>query len=541
MTEITSQHLTPHLRMSKEIMDVNPLPALVLRRESTTSRRFKVDHINQQTAIELGEPVQNLIGKDVAEILRHTPSTQTENLFTASLRTANLIGTKPLSEIPKPKIDIRTADGQIKKFEVLPREVVQVINGRRRITGFEVVAYDITNIEVEKALAQEEATTAAALQKSSEVLARNLKLEDLLDNIENIIKEVIPHDTANIMLLGEKGAVHLNKTWGYKEKLVLDPDKPPAKNISERTTLQIMERTKKPLLIEDTKDTNRYPYWIPSKNGYAIRSYVGAPIVFGDKVLGFLSLNSQNPNHFTQKHTEILAALSEQIAVSIDNARTHKEVLDLSQIDNLTQVFNRRSFDNSIREESERAIRYRRPFSMLMVDIDFFKKFNDYFGHQPGDDRIHAVAQLLKRNTRNVDIVSRYGGEEFAIILPEINEVEALKVAMKILEEMRRNYSSEFGSTLSMGVASYPLTGEKELYKNITAPDALAKKIVQIADQNLYKAKKGPLGDTDPELQRDQVYSLLLEKYRTSSQLIRTQKGLDELFENIEKANAKKE
>ena len=132
--------------------------------------------------------------------------------------------------------------------------------------------------------------------------------------------------------------------------------------------------------------------------------------------------------------------------------RENIELRRLALMDGLTSVANHRYFWDRLEGEFSRAKRYGRPLSLIMCDVDDFKKFNDQFGHQKGDEVLRSVAQTLEKARRSTDLVARYGGEEFGIILPEVTRPTALEIARRHLERVH----GETGIGLSLGVASYP-------------------------------------------------------------------------------------
>ena len=165
---------------------------------------------------------------------------------------------------------------------------------------------------------------------------------------------------------------------------------------------------------------------------------------------------------------------------NIENAY-HEEIYRLTTIDGLTQVYNKRYFVETLEREIGRAQRYRRDLSLIMFDIDHFKKVNDTFGHLAGDYVLKQLAAVIKSRIRREDILSRYGGEEFAIILPEIDHYNASQFAEKIRrlteKAVFRFEDTEIPVTISIGVAS--------LAADITDPV----EFVKLADQKLYEAK----------------------------------------------------
>jgi len=155
-----------------------------------------------------------------------------------------------------------------------------------------------------------------------------------------------------------------------------------------------------------------------------------------------------------------------------------KEAEKLAMVDSLTGIFNRRYFDVSLRREIKRALRYGKKFSLLLIDMDDFKNINDTKGHLFGDSVLMQLATLLTSISREEDIPCRFGGEEFAVVLPETNANGALKFAERLRSEMRSHeFFHEHRITFSGGIASYPDNGE----------DVVG--LVEIADKALYEAK----------------------------------------------------
>lgn len=164
-------------------------------------------------------------------------------------------------------------------------------------------------------------------------------------------------------------------------------------------------------------------------------------------------------------------------------SRDFEQQYKLATTDGLTELFNHRYFQEQIRLLTEQCKRYNTNFSLIIIDIDFFKKFNDNFGHQSGDAVLRQVAQTLKRNVRATDIVCRYGGEEMSIILPNTSKEEAYSTAQKICERVAQNKfklsnGKETNVTISLGVSTFPKDGET------------AEALISSADKRLYEAKK---------------------------------------------------
>ena len=178
----------------------------------------------------------------------------------------------------------------------------------------------------------------------------------------------------------------------------------------------------------------------------------------------------------------LLAFISAFIVKYIIKSRDFEQQYILATTDGLTDLYNHRYFQEQMKMAVENCKRYEREFSLIILDIDFFKKFNDTFGHQAGDAVLRQVAHTLKKNVRATDIVCRYGGEEMSIILPNTGKAEAYTTAQKICErvannKIRLNNDKESHVTISLGVSTYPYDGDN------------ASDIIDCADKRLYNAK----------------------------------------------------
>lgn len=179
----------------------------------------------------------------------------------------------------------------------------------------------------------------------------------------------------------------------------------------------------------------------------------------------------------------ILAFTLAFIVKYLIKSRDFETQYKLATTDGLTELYNHRYFQEQMRMQVEQSKRYNNDFSLIIIDIDFFKKFNDTFGHQSGDAVLRQVAFTLKKNVRATDIVCRYGGEEMSIILPNTGKEEALSTAEKICKRVAEKTfklanDKESNVTISLGVATFPYDGEN------------APAIIETADKRLYNAKK---------------------------------------------------
>jgi diguanylate cyclase (GGDEF)-like protein len=204
------------------------------------------------------------------------------------------------------------------------------------------------------------------------------------------------------------------------------------------------------------------------------------PLVSYGQTLGVLALDSDQPDAFRDGDLQSLESVADICATAIQNAHYVERVKQLAYLDGLTGIFNRRFFEMRILEEVERARRYGTGMAVIMVDIDQFKRLNDEFGHVLGDEVLRQASSLLNQQLRKIDVVCRYGGEEFGILLTQASAQHAMSIAEK-LRKMVEEW--QFPGvprtvTVSAGAAAFPEHG--------TTRDEL----VRAADQALYAAKQ---------------------------------------------------
>lgn len=212
-----------------------------------------------------------------------------------------------------------------------------------------------------------------------------------------------------------------------------------------------------------------------------IQSILVVPLISEGKALGSWVLGSQVPHAFDVHRRELLGVIANQLAVSIENARRFNALESLATIDGLTQLLNRRTWQERFPNMLARAERNGHPLSVLLTDVDFFKKVNDTHGHPAGDEVLRQVARVVQSGVRKVDLAARYGGEEFVIVLDGADEKSAWQWANRVREEVQglsfRGKTGTFQCTLSIGIATFPRGGTDQTT------------LTSHADQALYQAK----------------------------------------------------
>jgi diguanylate cyclase (GGDEF)-like protein len=259
-----------------------------------------------------------------------------------------------------------------------------------------------------------------------------------------------------------------------------DSDKPKTRfelEVGEGIAGQVVQ-SGEAILCMDCKTDDRFKNY-DSKNGNkAPETLISVPLIVHGTVMGVVNLADRSTNKpFTDEDLELLQAIASQMAISIDNARLH----ELAITDGLTKLFIHRYFQLRLDDEMKRAIRFKMPLTLVLLDIDHFKKFNDTYGHQVGDKVLKAVATMIKDSVRATDIPCRYGGEEFSIILAHTNSEQALIFAERLRERIAayvlKNAEDELRVTISIGLAEFPLVASSK------------EELIRKADQALYASK----------------------------------------------------
>jgi diguanylate cyclase (GGDEF)-like protein len=278
--------------------------------------------------------------------------------------------------------------------------------------------------------------------------------EAVLDEILRQVRRIVPYSTASIALW-EGDALRLAHWRGYEafggEDLISSLVQP----LYDLTVDLEAIQSGQPLVVPDT---HQEPSWVVLEETAWIRSYLAVPICLQDHVLGLLRLDGDTPGEFSAEDAERLRPLANAAAIAMENARLFGEVQRLATTDGLTGTYNRRHFFELAEREIERGRRYGQPVSAIMIDIDHFKQVNDTYGHAAGDQVLRTMAKRCSESIRDIDILGRYGGEEFAIILPATD----LSGASNVAERLCRCISDvpvvtdrgDITITISVGVAS---------------------------------------------------------------------------------------
>jgi diguanylate cyclase (GGDEF)-like protein len=296
-----------------------------------------------------------------------------------------------------------------------------------------------------------------------------LDLEELLSRVCKVIQRAFQTDHVSLFLR-EEGDLVLRAHHGTLTPRVSGCGRSPAN--SEPWVSILANGTLIQKHLSQADDSARF------FNEIDLRMSI--PLISFGQTLGVLMLHSAVADGFREIDQQSLESVADICATSIQNAYYVERVKQLAYLDGLTGIFNRRFFEMRIAEEIERARRYDTGMAVIMADIDHFKRLNDEFGHLLGDEVLRQVSSLLHQQVRKIDVVCRYGGEEFGILLTQTNSQHAMSVADKLkkIVEGWQFPGVPRTVTISAGVAAYPEHG--------TTRDDL----VRAADTGLYAAKQ---------------------------------------------------
>jgi diguanylate cyclase (GGDEF)-like protein len=242
-------------------------------------------------------------------------------------------------------------------------------------------------------------------------------------------------------------------------------------------------QTGKPTIVNDTSRDPRFARRFDSQTQFQTRSILCAPLISRGRTIGVVQVINKRGGKFTQAELEVLLTLVEPCAIAIENAILFQRTEQLTITDDLTKLFNSRYLNLYISREIKRCKRHGIPLSVIFLDLDGFKSVNDAYGHLAGSRTLTEVGGILVEAVRESDILARYGGDEFVVVLPETPPSGALVIAERIRKAIEshsflKDQGLEARISASFGIASYP--------DHALTPEGL----IQKADQAMYRVKE---------------------------------------------------
>ena len=311
-----------------------------------------------------------------------------------------------------------------------------------------------------------------AVSRFNESLKR-IDAEDFWTHVTQVSAELIQSERASLLLRNEKTETLLAKAAvGARIDLLTEPI------VGQRVAKLVMDDGK-PVIVEDI--TRIGVKAAPPTWRYKTSSFLSYPILIGERRIGVMNFTDKTTGEaFDERDLELLEAIAPQIAVAIDRTVLKDKAGEFEQLsvtDSLTGLLNRRYLEKRLVEEIQRSKRHRFPMSLMMLDVDEFKSYNDTFGHPAGDTALKVVAGILQDILRGADVAARYGGEEFAILLPQTTSTEAAVIAERLRQRIEHTEFPKRKVTVSIGIASCS--------NEVDTPED----IIAAADHALYEAK----------------------------------------------------
>jgi diguanylate cyclase (GGDEF)-like protein len=318
----------------------------------------------------------------------------------------------------------------------------------------------------------------AAVRRLTRTLADTTGLTAVGEAVLHFVVQAVPSRIASLAVATGDGELSIVATLGYPHALVEHLRIAPGAGV-----IGSVYQSRTPLVVADVSDS---PGLDRQRSRYRTNSFAAIPILAGGETLGVVSLTDRiGSSPFTQEDAAAISVLMAPVALALGRERVLREAQAYAQaavIDPVSGLFNRRYFQARLEEELHRAIRQLTSVGLLMVDLDGFKSINDRFGHVAGDMVIRDISEILRRSVRIFDVCTRFGGEEFAVMMPGGTAESAGAIAERIRQRVEAYQRSEpdlvtLRVTASIGVAVSP-------------PGVTARDLIERADRALYHAKR---------------------------------------------------
>lgn len=446
---------------------------------------------NQGAEKIFGYKTKEMVGQHVSKITPEEYKNESDDII-------NLI--KEGKELQSYETIRMTKDGQCINVMLSAAPINNTLN---QIIGVSMVSTNITRLKLSESILAIEFRIAVALSESTDLIAA-------ARNILNTICDIQNWQIGEIWAVNQKGnEIQCVSRWN-------------SSTLSERT-----EKNSKDIFLKMGEELPGYawqakrPIFIPDLTQVKLKSLLltaypkyltccfGFPITFRGEILGIVLLIGHPRSEISHEIKDMFTNIGEQIGSFIKHKRLEGNLLYLSEHDSLTGLANRKYFLHSLKNEIIRCKQNNSQLAIMFLDIDFFKKINDSYGHDAGDNLLKAVANTLRQATRETDTVARFGGDEFVILLRNVDREDVIAgIALKILHliaKVYKIYKHEFFITTSIGISVYPRDGKN------------ADKLLKKADQAMYFVKN--TGKNNYKFSYDMQSIYTKEKYQLENDL----------------------
>lgn len=295
--------------------------------------------------------------------------------------------------------------------------------------------------------------TQTALVTLSQCHLKVTEEEKAIECAVRIAAQVLEADYSAVALLDPDDRLILRAAWGQATKRVIGMEL--EQGDKSQTGYTILRE--EPVLVQDYSQLTEFSV-PPLVSQYKLSSGLSVPMLSRGKVIGAMLAHSKTPRHFDQDAIPKLSLIANQTAITVDKIRLHDETRQLAFTDELTGLYNRRHFIKLANMEVDRAFRYKHSLAFMIFDLDRFKQVNDTYGHPAGDQVLKTVASLAHQELRDIDLLGRYGGEEFVILLVETGRKDARAIAERIRKRIARTpitaAQDKISITISLGVST---------------------------------------------------------------------------------------
>ncbi len=369
-------------------------------------------------------------------------------------------------------------EGTFERIYVL--KLLPLSDSQGELVGYTIFFHDNTETQTLTKGLKDQANRLAVLYEIGKAITSTLNFDALLELIHTQLLKVIQSDTYFV-------ALYIPETHEMDIRILYEDGKrhPSIKVSANKGLTSWIVENKQTLLIEDLKkeidSLTVKPVMVGEKK--LSRSWLGVPLLAENNLIGLLAVASYKPNQFDNTDKLLMEQIGQQATLSIQNARHYEEVNRQSKLDSLTGVSNHNHFIETLHQDCETALISQSPISLIMLDIDHFKLYNDTYGHTIGDQVLRLTVQAMESHIKKTDSVGRWGGEEFGIVLPNASTTQANMVANRIRRTLSELplFNVEGNTipkpTISQGIATVP--------DHTNDVDEL----VVIADRALYRAK----------------------------------------------------
>jgi len=314
----------------------------------------------------------------------------------------------------------------------------------------------------------------------AKTLNSTLNLKEVLDIVMGKIKELIKAEAWSILMLDEKtNELVFEVAIGEKGQQVKEMRLGMGQGVAGWVA-----QNQRPVIVPDTSKDQRFFKGLDQKTGFRTKSIIATPLVSRGRLIGVVEIiNKLGGATFDEKDLVLLQTLTDHAAIAIENARLYEKARRLSITDDLTGLFNSRHCDMFLKKAMEEAVKKDKPLSLIFIDLDHMKEVDDTYGHLMGGHALKEVADRIAKEVTPPDMASRYGGDEYVIILPRKDSQQALKLAETIRQRIEAepfltDHKLACRITASIGIASYP--------ENSQTTDEMFSK----ADKAMYQVKE---------------------------------------------------